>query len=128
MHDDQMYGDARMAKLRELKKLMMELALEDENGEIKAGDLQAALDEAGNAASDVEGEETAEMETQASEMGIPEENEAEEEDPLAVARRKFFKPKRQEETRRPGTAILMAAMEKPKPEMPRKGMGKGKAS
>lgn len=104
-----MYGDARMAKLKELKRMLMELALEDADGTIKADELQSLLDEAGDVASEegaVEGDEEATDSPETVE-------EVAAEDPLAEARRRFFKPKAPE--RRGGTAMMLASVDqKPK--------------
>lgn len=118
MFDDQgMYDDARLAKLKELRRLMVELELEDMNGGIDAAKLEQALEEATEGAAEagetmMEGAE-AEAEEMAEEM-------PEEEDPLAVARRKFFKPEKKAE-RSPGTAVMIA-MQAKKPMPGKKGM------
>jgi hypothetical protein len=109
-----MYDDARQSKLKELRRLMVEEELLDINGRIDTAKLEEALEQATEGAM----EEGGELGMEAAEEG--EEMEAEE-DPLAVARRKFFKPERKPE-RSPGTAVMIA-MQSKKP-MDKK-MGKG---
>jgi hypothetical protein len=117
MFDDKaMYDDARQAKLKELRRLMVDLELEDMTGGVDAEKLEQALAEATDGAEEAteglsmaeEGDEEAGAELE------------EEEDPLAVARRKFFKPERKPE-RSPGTAIMIAMGSGKKP-----GMASGK--
>ena len=47
---DSIYDEARMAKLKELRKLMVEEEMLDMNGEIDSEKLQEALEEAGGEA------------------------------------------------------------------------------
>lgn len=116
MDNKAMYDEARMAKLKELRRLMVELELEDMNGGIDAQKLEEVLEQAGDEASEAP-EMAEEPGEEAEEMA---EVEGEEEDPLAVARRKFFKPEKKPE-RSPGTAIMIA-MQAKKPELRKKGM------
>lgn len=117
MHDDAMYDGARFAKLKELRRLMVELELEGEDGALDVAALEGALAEAGETASeDVE---------EPGGMGVSGEatsEESEGDDPLVVARRNFFKPPKKD-NRRPGTATLFAATKTPKPEPKKFGKG-----
>lgn len=113
MHDGAMYDDARLAKLKELKRLMMELELSGEDGEISPEALEVAMEEAGDSAA----EETA---------GLAMEGEMEPEaDPLAEKRRAFFNPK--PKAPRPGTAsVMVSSFQKGRSKTEDLGKGKGK--
>ena len=119
---DSIYDEARMAKLKELRKLMVEEEMLDMNGEIDSEKLQEALEEAG-------GEAEMPMEGVAEDEGAesePMEAGEDEEDPaLVAARRKFFKPERKEKPSA-GTAIMIA-LENAKPNMSQKKFKSGKA-
>ena len=122
MFDDKaMYDDARMTKLKELRRLMVDLELEDMNGSVDADKLEQALEEATDGAMAKDGlsmDEGEGMEESDEELAMEEP----EEDPLAVARRKFFKPERKVE-RSPGTAVMLAVQSK-KPVMGKNKGGK----
>lgn len=94
MHD-QRYDEARLAKLKELKRLMMELELAGEDGTLSPEALEGALAEAEDAS------------PEGGDLAVEGEAMAEEEDPLAAKRRAFFKPKAPE-PKKPGTAIMIA--------------------
>lgn len=118
---DSIYDEARMSKLKELRKLMVEEEMLDMNGEIDSEKLQEALEEAG-------GEAEMPMEGSAEEGAEAEPMEAgeDDEDPaLVAARRKFFKPERKEKPSA-GTAIMIA-LENAKPNMSQKKFKSGKA-
>ena len=105
LNSDSMYDDARQSKLQELRKLMVEQNFIDENGVLDSDALEDALTQA------TDGAEMGEMEPDAAEEGAegPEiEIEVEEEEtPLAIARRKAFKPEKKV-ARSPGTAMMIA--------------------
>jgi hypothetical protein len=81
------------------------------NGQVDSEKLEEALEQATDGA--VAEESPMEEAEEGEEMAM-----AEEEDPLAVARRKFFKPEKKPE-RSPGTAIMIA-MQAKKPTMGKK--------
>jgi len=125
-NDKAMYDDARMAKLKELRKLMVEEEMLDMNGEIDSEKLQDALAEAGGEA-EMPMDGSAEHEgAESKAMEASEGAEDDEEDPALVeARRKFFKPERKEKPSA-GTAIMIA-LENAKPNMSQKKFKSGKA-
>lgn len=114
LDDKAMYDDARLSKLKELRRLMVELELEGMDGGIDTEKLEEALEEAsgGGMADAEEASEGEEGEEMAAEKP--------EEDPLAIARRKFFKPEKKMD-RSPGTAVMIA-MQSKKPMYGKKGM------
>lgn len=109
LNSDSMYDDARQSKLQELRKLMVEQNFIDENGVLDSDALEDALTQATDGA---EMGEMGEMEPGAAEEegaeGPEIEIEVEEEEtPLAIARRKAFKPEKKV-ARSPGTAMMIA--------------------
>lgn len=103
------YNNAKLEKLKELKKLMYELlAAEGDDVELSADDVDESLEEASLPA------EESESDLQVDDGSLlPDE---EEEDELTKMKREYFSPKRRD-TSRPGTASVILSKKTPKASM-----------
>ena len=100
-----MYNQAKLEKLKEIKRLMYELMSEEGNAEMSEEELEEKLDEAGEAAADADKEEMS-GEKHASEMA---------EDEMEMEEPNYFQPK--DPTKKPGTAVVFARPPEPKPSL-----------
>lgn len=103
-----MYNQAKLEKLKEIKRLMYELMADEGNGELSEDDLEEKLEEAEEAV----GDEAPEVEVSEEEM-VSESPESEEDEELMKPN--YFQPK--SPVKKPGTAVVFAKPQAMQPSL-----------